>query len=229
MPWLRPIGTVISNNIANMRTTGFKRQRAEFQDMLYSNLRRVGTDTSDQGTIVPAGVQIGSGVKVVATPRVMSQGTVSITQKELDLAVRGEGFFRIQLPDGRTAYTRDGAFERDAQGQIVTEDGYVVEPGIAIPEDARDVTINAQGVVQAIVGAATTPQQLGRIELARFANKTGLEAIGENLFLETASSGPAQVGGAGDEGFGALQQGYLELANVEAVTELADLIAAQRA
>jgi len=220
---------VISNNIANMRTTGFKRQRAEFQDMLYTNLRRMGTESSDQGTIVPSGIQLGSGVKTAATPRVMSQGTVSLTQKELDVAVKGEGFFRIQMPDGRTAYTRDGSFERDAEGQIVTADGYVVEPGITVPEDARDVTINAQGVVQAVIGNATLPQQLGRIELVRFVNKTGLEGIGENLFLETAASGAAQVGNPGDEGFGTLQQGYLEQANVEAVTELADLIAAQRA
>jgi len=220
---------VISNNIANMRTTGFKRQRAEFQDMLYTNLRRMGTESSDQGTIVPSGIQLGSGVKTAATPRVMSQGTVSLTQKELDVAVKGEGFLRIQMPDGRTAYTRDGSFERDAEGQIVTADGYVVEPGITVPEDARDVTINAQGVVQAVIGNATLPQQLGRIELVRFVNKTGLEGIGENLFLETAASGAAQVGNPGDEGFGTLQQGYLEQANVEAVTELADLIAAQRA
>ena len=220
---------VISNNIANMRTTGYKRQRAEFQDMLYTNLRRMGSESSDQGTVVPTGIQLGSGVKTAATPRVMSQGTVAQTTKELDLAVKGEGFFQIQLPDGRTAYTRDGSFERDAQGQIVTQDGYPVEPGITIPENARDVTINAQGMVQAMVGAGTQPQQLGRIELARFVNKNGLESIGENMFLETASSGAAQVGNPGDEGLGPLQQGYLEQANVESVTELADLIAAQRA
>src|SRR5438874_4778136 len=138
---------VISNNIANMRTTGYKRQRAEFQDLLYETIRRVGSTTSDQGTQVPAGIQIGSGVKTAATPRVMSQGDVSPTQKELDVAIRGEGYFRIQLPDGRTAYTRDGSFERDAQGQIVTSDGYVVDPGITIPSGASGLAINKQGVI----------------------------------------------------------------------------------
>ncbi len=220
---------VISNNIANMRTTGFKRQRPEFQDLLYTNQRRMGTASSDTGTIVPSGIQIGSGVKTGATYRVMSQGTVSPTEKELDVAVRGEGFFQIRLPDGRTAYTRDGSFERDAQGQLVTHEGYVVQPGITIPEDAKDVTINAQGTVQAKVGNQTQPQELGRIEIARFVNKSGLEAIGDNLFVETASSGPAQTGNAGDEGFGNLLQAHLEQSNVNSVSEIADLIAAQRA
>ncbi|HEY9011523.1 MAG TPA: flagellar basal-body rod protein FlgG [Devosia sp.] len=220
---------VISNNIANLRTTGFKKQRAEFQDLLYQVYRRAGATTSDQGTMVPAGIEIGSGVKVAATPRLMGQGPVSPTEKELDIAIRGEGFFPIQMPDGRTAYTRDGAFERDDSGQIVTIDGYVLEPSITIPGDATDVSISADGIVEAFLPGQTEPTQVGQIQLARFVNKTGLESIGENLFVETASSGAAQLGTPNQDGAGNLMQGYLEMSNVNAVTEIADLIAAQRA
>ena len=141
---------VISNNIANMRTTGYKRQRADFQDLLYQNLRRMGTNTSATGTIVPTGVQIGSGVKTASTARIMTQGNLAESGKDLDVAVRGEGFFQIQMPDGTTAYTRDGSFERDANGQLVTIDGYAVQPGIVLPQDARDVTISADGQVQIV-------------------------------------------------------------------------------
>jgi flagellar basal-body rod protein FlgG len=220
---------VISNNIANMRTTGYKRQRAEFQDMLYEHVRRVGSQTSDQGTIMPVGVELGSGVKTVATPRVMSQGTLLPTEKQLDVAIRGEGFFRVLLPDGRTAYTRDGSFESDAQGRVVTVQGYVVQPGMTLPPNGRSLTINQQGQVFVTLPAQTTPQQVGQFELAIFVNKGGLQAIGDNLFLETPASGPAQTGTAQSEGFGDLQQGNLEQANVEAVKEISDLIAAQRA
>jgi flagellar basal-body rod protein FlgG len=220
---------VISNNIANMRTTGFKRQRADFQDLLYQNMRRQGASTSDTGTIVPTGIQIGSGVKTAATPRVMSQGNILITEKELDVAIRGDGFFRIRLPDGRTAYSRDGSFERDALGQLVTVDGYIVEPAITIPEDARAISINSEGLVQAFAGTDSEPVDLGRIDLARFVNPAGLQPMGDNLFLETPSSGPEQIGTAGTEGFGLLQQGYLEQANVNPVSEISELIAAQRA
>src|SRR5215218_8672281 len=213
---------VISNNIANMRTTGFKRQRAEFQDLLYETLRRVGSATSDQGNMVPAGVQVGSGVRTAATPRIMSQGEVSPTEKELDVAIRGEGFFRIQLPDGRTAYTRDGSFERDAQGQLVTADGYLVDPGITIPENTSGITINKQGVVSGTTQGQTAPTEFGQLQLSHFVNKTGLEAIGDNLFLETAASGAPQTGTAGAEGFGDTLQGYLEGANVNAVSEISD-------
>lgn len=220
---------VISNNIANMRTTGFKRQRADFQDLLYQNLRRTGAATSELGTMVPSGIQLGVGVKAAATPRVMSQGNLLTTEKELDVAIRGEGFFRVQLPDGRTAFTRDGSFERDATGQIVTVDGYVIEPGIVIPENARAVAINAEGIVQAFVGADNAPVDLGQFDLARFVNPAGLQAIGDNLFLETPASGPEQVAPPGAEGFGTLLQAYLEQANVNPVSEISDLIAAQRA
>lgn len=220
---------VISNNVANMRTTGYKRQRADFQDLLYQNLRRMGAQTSEQGSMVPTGVQIGSGVKLAATPRIMSQGVVQSTEKETDVAIRGEGFFRITLPDGRTAYTRDGSFERDATGALVTVDGYALDPGITVPENARDLTINAQGAVQVMVGNDAQPQTIGQIQIARFVNKAGLEAIGDNLFLETAASGAAQVGNPGDEGMGLLLQSHLEQANVNPVAEISDLIAAQRA
>jgi flagellar basal-body rod protein FlgG len=220
---------VISNNIANMRTTGYKRQRAEFQDLLYEHVRRVGTQTSNQGNILPAGIELGAGVKTVGTPRVMTQGSLLPTSKELDVAIRGDGLFRILLPDGRTAYTRDGSFEMDAQGRLVTAQGYVVQPGITIPQNARNITINAQGQVSAIVGTETAPTQLGQIELANFVNKAGLQAIGDNLFMETPASGSPQNGTPNVDGFGDLQQGNLEQANVEAVKEISDLIAAQRA
>jgi len=220
---------VISNNIANMRTTGFKRQRAEFQDLLYETYRQAGSTTSDQGSLVPVGIEIGSGVRTAATPRIMSQGSVVATEKELDVAVRGEGFFPVQLPDGRTAYTRDGTFERDNTGLLVNVDGYQIEPGITIPDTANSVAIGANGMVEAFLGTDSAPTQLGQIQLARFVNKGGLESIGNNLFVETAASGPAQLGTPDAGGMGDLMQGYLEMANVNAVTEIADLIAAQRA
>lgn len=220
---------VISNNIANMRTTGYKRQRAEFQDLLYNNLRDIGTASSETGTIVPSGIQIGSGVKTGATYRVMSQGTVSPTEKELDVAIRGEGYFQIALPDGRTAYTRDGSFEMDANGTLVTLDGYQVQPALVIPDGARSITINQEGTIQALVDNTNTPTTLGQIEMARFVNRAGLEAIGDNLFVETDSSGPAVTGTAGSPGFGSLLQKHLEQSNVNAVSEISDLISAQRA
>jgi flagellar basal-body rod protein FlgG len=220
---------IISNNIANMRTTGFKRQRAEFQDLLYQTYRRPGVTTSDQGTTSPVGVQIGSGVRTAATPRVMSQGTVTPTEKELDVAIRGEGYFAVQLPDGRTGYTRDGSFERDPSGLLVNVDGYRIEPGITIPEGSTGLSISSDGIVQAYLGTDSTPTQLGQIQLYRFVNKVGLDSVGDNNFVETAASGAAQGGVPNADGMGNLLQGYLENANVNAVTEIADLIAAQRA
>ena len=220
---------VISNNIANLRTTGYKRQQAHFQDLLYQNLRRSGSSTSDQNTMLPAGLALGSGVKTVSTARVMSQGTLTMTEKDYDVAIRGEGYFRVRMPDGRTAYTRDGSFDLDAQGQMVTRDGYLLDPGITVPSTATAVTIGATGAVQATVPGQTAPQALGQFQMARFVNKVGLESIGDNLFVETAASGPAITGLPGAEGFGNLQQSYLEEANVNAVTEISSLIAAQRA
>jgi flagellar basal-body rod protein FlgG len=220
---------VISNNIANLRTTGYKRQQTHFQDLLYQHLRRAGSSTSDQGTVLPSGISIGSGVKAAATVRVMSQGNLSSTEREYDVAIRGDGYFRIRLPDGRTGYTRDGSLDLDGQGQLVTREGHLVEPGITVPQNAKSVTITSLGLVQAMIPGQTAPQDLGQLQLARFVNKTGLESIGDNLFLETAASGPAIDGNPGAEGFGNLQQSYLEEGNVNAVTELSSLIAAQRA
>jgi flagellar basal-body rod protein FlgG len=220
---------VISNNIANMRTTGYKRQRAEFQDLLYEHVRRIGTQTSDQGNILPVGVDLGSGVKTVGTPRVMTQGNMLPTGRDLDVAIRGEGFFKIALPDGTFAYTRDGSFEMDAQGRIVTAQGNLVQPGITIPTNASSIAINPQGQVSVTVPGSTTPTNLGQLTLTRFVNKAGLQPIGDNLYLETPASGTPQDGVANTDGYGDLQQSNLEQANVEAVTEIADLIAAQRA
>jgi flagellar basal-body rod protein FlgG len=220
---------VISNNIANMRTTGYKRQRAEFQDLLYEHVSRVGTQTSTQGNILPVGIELGGGVKTVGTPRIMTQGTMLPTGNTLDVAIRGEGFFKIQMPDGTFTYTRDGSFLMDAQGRIVTPQGNVVQPGITIPPNSTAITINAQGQVSATVTGTTTPTVLGQITLTRFINKAGLQSVGDNLFVETPASGTPQDGTAGSDGLGDLQQGNLEQANVEAVTEISDLIAAQRA
>lgn len=220
---------VISNNIANMRTTGYKKQRAEFQDLLYQQYRRAGAQSSDNGTLFPVGVEIGSGVRTVATSRIMTQGPVNETSGDYDLAIRGEGLFVIEMPDGRTAYTRDGSFERDATGQLVTANGYTVQPSITIPEDARAVSINASGVVEAFLGTDANATEVGQIQIARFVNKAGLESLGDNLFAATDASGVAQVGNPGIDGVGDLLQGYLEMSNVNSVTEIADLISAQRA
>jgi flagellar basal-body rod protein FlgG len=220
---------VISNNIANMRTTGYKRQRAEFQDLLYEHVSRVGTQTSTQGNTLPVGIDLGGGVKTVGTPRLMSQGTLLPTGKDLDVAIRGDGFFKITMPDGTFAYTRDGSFEMDAQGRIVTPKGNVVAPGITIPQNATSVTINPQGQVSVNVAGSSTPTVLGQLTLTRFVNRAGLQPVGDNLFVETPASGTPQDGLAAVDGHGDLQQGNLEQANVEAVTEISDLIAAQRA
>jgi len=220
---------VISNNIANMRTTGFKRVRAEFQDLLYQDLRRVGSTSSESGTTVPTGIQIGYGVKTGATSRVMSQGALANTEKELDLAVRGEGFFEILLPNGETAYTRDGSFELNENGQLVTLDGYEVQPGITIPSNARSITINREGGVQVLTDTSNTPQTVGQLQLVRFVNKGGLKPVGDNLFVETPASGSANRGTPAQDGYGDIMQKFLENANVNAVSELSDLISAQRA
>ncbi len=220
---------VISNNIANMRTTGFKQVRAEFQDLLYQDIRRVGATSSEAGNLIPTGVQIGYGVKTGATARVMTQGNMQQTGKELDVAIRGEGFFSVQLPNGDTAYTRDGSFELDANGNLVTLDGFVVQPNITVPNDARSITINREGSVQVLTGTSTTPTNLGQIQLSRFVNKAGLQSIGDNLYLETPASGNAINGVADADGYGSILQNFLENSNVNAVSELSDLIAAQRA
>ena len=220
---------VISNNIANMRTTGFKKQTAAFQDLIYEHVRRVGAQSSDQGTILPVGIDIGGGVKTVGTPRSMTQGTLSQTGNDLDLSISGEGFFKIQMPDGTFQYTRDGTFQSDNQGRIVTAQGNPVQPTITIPQNASGLTVNAQGQVSVTLPGSTTSQIIGQLGLTRFINKAGLQPVGNNQFTDTPSSGTPQDGIAGAEGFGNMTQGSLEQANVDVVSEMSDLIAAQRA
>jgi flagellar basal-body rod protein FlgG len=219
---------VISNNIANMNTAGFKRQRAEFQDLLYQNLERVGAASSDQGTINPSGIQIGVGVKAGSVYRITEQGDLMSTENQLDLAIQGKGYFQVQLPNGE-AYTRAGSFALSPEGQIVTAKGFQLEPNIVIPQEALSISINDQGVVQAIMPGEVEPQIVGQFTLATFFNEAGLEALGDNLLRETAASGPANIGAPGSPGFGKIIQGFLETANVNAVAEITSLITAQRA
>lgn len=220
---------VIANNIANMNTTGFKRQRAEFQDLLYQTVERMGVTSSDAGTIVPTGVQVGVGVKAGSVYRITEQGGLSQTNNQYDMAIQGDGYFIVQLPDGRDAYTRAGNFSLSADGQIVTEEGYTVSPGVSVPQEAISVSINRVGVVQAILADGSPPADVGALEMARFVNPAGLDAIGDNMFLETPASGTANRGQPGQVGFGTLQQGFLETSNVNAVSEISNLITAQRA
>jgi len=220
---------VISNNIANMNTVGFKRQRAEFQDLLYQNVERMGAQSSSQGTVVPTGIQIGAGVKAGSVYRVTEQGTPTQTGGRYDMAVDGRGYFQVVLPSGETAYTRAGNFSVNGEGQLVTDDGYAVEPAITIPQDAVDVMVSKSGQVQVISAGTTEPATVGQLELATFFNEAGLEAIGDNLLMETAASGSATVGTPGDAGLGQILQGYTEASNVDAVAEISALIVAQRA
>jgi flagellar basal-body rod protein FlgG len=220
---------VISNNIANLRTTGFKKQTAAFQDLIYEHIRRVGAQASDQGTILPVGVDIGGGVKTVGTPRSMTQGTLSQTGNDLDLAISGEGFFKILMPDGTYQYTRDGTFQMDNQGRVVTAGGNPVQPTITIPNNASGITVNEQGQVTVTLPGSSTNTVLGQIGVTRFINKAGLQPVGSNQFTETTSSGAPQDGTANSEGYGKITQGSLEQANVDVVSEMSDLIAAQRA
>ena len=220
---------VISNNIANLNTTGFKRRRAEFQDLLYQNIERVGANSSDAGTVVPTGIQVGVGVRAAGVYRIAEQGSLEGTENPYDVAINGRGFFRVQLPDGSDAYTRAGSFQLDQNGQLVTSDGFPVQPGINIPQEARDITINQQGEIQATLDGQVAPQVVGQLELAIFPNDVGLEAIGRNMFLETQASGAASVATPGTQGFGFVLQGFVETSNVNAVTEITNLISAQRA
>ena len=220
---------VISNNIANMATSGYKRQRAEFSDLLYEHLRRIGTQSSDQGNILPVGIDLGSGVKPVGTPRVMTQGSLSQTGNAFDLAITGEGFFKILMPDGTFSYTRDGSFQMDGTGRLVTAQGYVVQPGITVPPNSTAFTVNAQGQVSVMPVGSTTPTVLGQLQVTRFINQAGLLSIGDNLLQETPASGTPQDGLPATNGAGSIQQATLEQSNVDSVTEISDLIAAQRA
>ncbi|HFD16762.1 MAG TPA: flagellar basal-body rod protein FlgG [Rhodospirillales bacterium] len=220
---------VISNNIANMTTTGYKRRRPEFQDLLYQSQRRIGAASGQDGSIVPAGVELGLGVKTAAVYRVHGQGNLVNTENSLDLAIQGDGFFVVELPSGETAYTRSGNFQLSPDGLIVTADGYTVSPGITVPQDAIDVSINAEGQVTAKIEGQIELADLGQIDLATFVNPAGLSAIGNNLLLETEASGTAVLGTPGSDGFGTLQQGFLESSNVNPVQEITALITAQRA
>lgn len=220
---------VISNNLANMTTTGYKRQRAQFQDLMYQNIERPGATSSDVGTIVPSGIQLGLGVKAASVHRLHSQGSAIITDNEFDVAIMGEGYFQIELPSGETAYTRDGSFQVNGDGEIVTSNGYVVEPSIVVPDDAISIVINNSGEVLAQIDGQADMTNLGQLELSVFANKAGLEAVGQNLFLETEASGAPIVGNPNADGYGRIEQGVLEAANVNSVEEITNLITAQRA
>ena len=220
---------VVSNNLANMNTTAFQRRRSEFHDLIYQDLRRVGTTSSDAGTIVPTGVQLGLGVKLAAVYRIHEQGNLSATDNTFDLAVQGKGFFQITMPDGTTAYTRDGTFQLNATGQVVTHDGYTVQPGITVPSNAIDVTINNSGEVLVKIEGQVEYSNVGQIQISTFLNDAGLEAVGDNLYKETPASGSATSGTPGSTGFGTILQGFLETSNVNAVEEISNLISAQRA
>jgi flagellar basal-body rod protein FlgG len=220
---------VIANNLANMNTTAYKQQRAEFQDLLYQNIEQPGAQSSDSGTVLPSGIQLGAGVRTAAVYRISSQGTLTNTTNPYDLAINGQGYFHITMPDGTDAYTRAGNFALSPEGQIVTQDGYVVAPGIAIPANATAVSINTQGQVQATIPGQTAPQTVGQFELTRFPNEGGLNMVGGNLLTETPASGSPQSAVPGSPGFGTIQQGFLEGANVNAVEEMTSLITAQRA
>ncbi len=220
---------VISNNIANMNTTAYNRRRPEFTDLLYQNLRRVGATSSDVGTIVPTGIQLGLGVQTAAVYRITQQGSLQNTNNTLDLAIQGKGYFEVQLPSGQFAYTRDGAFQLSDVGQIVTSDGYPVMPNIAINPNATGISIDASGDVMETLDGQVVPTKVGQLTLVTFPNEAGLQATGGNLFLQTAASGPPNQGFATQPGFGSVLQGYLETSNVNVVTEVTNLISAQRA
>ena len=219
---------VTSNNLANVSTNGFKRARAVFEDLLYQTLRQPGASSSAQ-TQIPSGLQIGTGVRPVATARIFTQGNISQTGNSLDVAIQGEGFFQIQLPDGTLAYTRDGAFQKDSQGQVVNANGYPLSPAITIPSNATSITVGTDGVVTVLQTGSPTPVQVGQIQLASFVNTGGLQSMGQNLFLETASSGTPTPNTPGTNGVGVLNQGYVETSNVNVVEELVNMITTQRA
>lgn len=219
---------VISNNLANVSTNGFKRARAVFEDLLYQTVRQPGAQSS-QTTQIPSGLQIGTGVRPVASERIQTQGNLQQTGNSLDMAIQGSGFFQVQLPDGTTAYTRDGSFQRDSQGQLVTSSGYVVQPAITIPSDALSITVGKDGTVSVTQPGQVASTQIGTIQLANFVNPGGLLSTGENLFLETSSSGAPTVSTPGTNGTGSINQTYVETSNVNVAEELVSMIEAQRA
>ncbi|MEA1013972.1 flagellar basal-body rod protein FlgG [Sphingomonas sp. LY54] len=220
---------VISNNIANMNTTAFKRQRAEFQDLLYQQVSRPGAAAGGPDNRAPTGIQIGAGVKTGGVYRIAEQGALTQTSNRYDMAIDGQGYFQVNMPNGDIAYTRAGSFQLSDQGELVTTDGYPVQPGIIVPQGALDVVVSKTGQVQVKVAGDPELQVVGQLELATFVNEAGLEAIGSNMFLQTAASGQPTVAAAGEPGFGLLQQGFVEASNVNPVSEITALITAQRA
>lgn len=218
----------ISHNLANVSTNGYKRAHAQFEDLLYQNLRQSGAKDTQQNAL-PTGLQLGTGVRAVGTSRNFSQGNLSKTENPLDMAINGAGFLQVQLPDGTTGYTRDGALRVDAQGQLVTANGQQVQPGITIPANASAITIGSDGVVTAMTPGATAPVQLGQLQTATFVNPAGLDPVGQNMFRETAASGTPTAGTPGLNGHGSISQGYVETSNVNVVEELVSMIQTQRA
>ncbi|MBC7512984.1 MAG: flagellar basal-body rod protein FlgG [Herminiimonas sp.] len=219
---------VIANNLANVSTAGFKRSRAVFEDLLYQTLRQPGAQSSQQ-TQLPSGLQLGTGVRPVATERIFTQGNLQQTGNSKDLAINGEGFFQVLLPDGTAAYTRDGSFQVDNQGQLVTSSGFVIQPAISIPANAQSITVGRDGTVSITQSGTATPTQVGALQVSTFINPAGLESKGENLYVETGSSGNASTNTPGSNGAGTLSQGYIETSNVNVVEELVNMIQTQRA
>ncbi|EAQ01988.1 flagellar basal body rod protein FlgG [Pseudooceanicola batsensis HTCC2597] len=220
---------VISNNIANASTTGFKSARASFQDLLYENIEREGAPTSDQGTYLPVGIDVGLGVRTAGTVRLNTQGGLTQTENQTDLAIEGRGYFVVNMPDGNAAYTRDGSLRLNAEGQIVTQQGYEVNPGIVVPQDTTRVEIGETGIVSAYVGNDAIPVEIGQLTLATFINDAGMRPLGNNLLAATVASGDPTQANPGDPAVGILRQGYLETSNVNIIQQITDLISAQRA
>ncbi|MDR1021278.1 MAG: flagellar basal-body rod protein FlgG [Synergistaceae bacterium] len=219
---------VLANDLANVNTSGFKKIRADFQDLLYQINREPGAPV-EPDSMIPTGIQVGLGTKVVGTTRMFMQGSLQTTDNPTDVAITGEGFFQVTLPDGTIAYTRDSNWKIDANGQIVTHDGYLIEPAVVVPDDATDFSVSPTGAITVRIVGTVEPENIGQIELARFINPAGLKAMGKNLFIETASSGEAIVGNPGDEGYGTVEQRALEMSNVQVVEEMVEMIVAQRA
>jgi flagellar basal-body rod protein FlgG len=218
----------IANNLANVNTTGFKKTRVDFEDVLYQTSRAPGT-AGAQGTTIPTGIQVGNGARAVATQRIFNQGDFQSTDNPLDLVIEGDGFFQVTRPDGSIGYTRSGAFKRDGSGRVVTSEGFALQPALTIPADAQNVAIGSDGTVSVTIAGQSAPQEIGTIQLAQFVNPAGLLSAGRNLFLQTAASGTAVVGTAGQQGLGTIAQGYLEMSNVKVVDEMIAMITSQRA
>ncbi|GAA4015029.1 flagellar basal-body rod protein FlgG [Actimicrobium antarcticum] len=219
---------VISNNLANVSTSGFKRSRAVFEDLLYQTLRQPGAQSSQQ-TQLPSGLQLGTGVRPVATERIFTQGNLQQTSNDKDVAIQGQGFFQVLLPDGTTAYTRDGSFQIDSQGQMVTSSGFVIQPAVTVPAGAQSLTVGRDGTISITLQGTAAATQIGALQLATFINPAGLESKGENLYVETGASGTANTNTPGTNGAGILSQGYVETSNVSVVEELVNMIQTQRA